>query len=187
MFVNKVDQDVFLRMLQAKDAEALFRLTDESRTVLREWLSWVDETKNIENSRAFIDTCFEQYNNRRGLTTGIFYKEQLAGVVGFHAFSWSNRIGYIGYWLGRDFQGRGIMTRSVRALIHYGFQDIKLNRIEIGCASGNKKSRAIPERLGFKQEGYIRQAEWLYDHYVDHIVYGMLADEWLNKEMVAVE
>ena len=42
----------------------------------------------------------------------------------------------------------------------------------------NHKSRAIPERFGFKKEGMIRQAEWLYDHYVDHIIYGLLAREW---------
>jgi len=42
----------------------------------------------------------------------------------------------------------------------------------------NKKSRAIPKRLGFKEEGIIRQTEWLYDRFVDHVVYGMLIDEW---------
>ena len=60
-----------------------------------------------------------------------------------------------------------------------------LNRIEIRCATQNVRSRAIPERLGFKEEGLIRDAEWLYDHYVDHIVYGMLESDWVNyKKMV---
>jgi ribosomal-protein-serine acetyltransferase len=44
-----------------------------------------------------------------------------------------------------------------------------------------KNSRGIPERLGFVNKGCIRQAEWLYDHYVDHVVYGKLAEEWNKK------
>ena len=50
--------------------------------------------------------------------------------------------------------------------------------MEILCATGNTRSRAIPERLGFTQEGIIRQAERFNDHYNDLVVYGMLASEW---------
>ena len=84
----------------------------------------------------------------------------------------------IGYWLGEEFQGKGIMTAASRILIHYAFDEFQLNRVEIRCAVGNTRSRAIPERLGFIQEGMIGDGEWLYDHYVDLIVYRMLAREW---------
>jgi ribosomal-protein-serine acetyltransferase len=62
--------------------------------------------------------------------------------------------------------------------VDYAFSGLKLNRVEIACATENKKSQAIPKRLGFTEEGIARQAEWLYDHYVDHIVYGLLASDW---------
>ena len=68
--------------------------------------------------------------------------------------------------------------RACKAYIAYGFNELDLNRIEIRVAEENKKSRAIPEKLGFQEEGKIRQAEWLYDHYVDHVIYGLLAEEW---------
>lgn len=84
----------------------------------------------------------------------------------------------IGYWLGAEFEGRGIMVRSCRALIDYLFKELKLNRVEIRTAPGNKKSQAIPKKLGFTEEGTIREYEKLYTQFVDHVVYSMLAKDW---------
>lgn len=56
------------------------------------------------------------------------------------------------------------------------FREYGLNRMEIRAAVDNRKSRAIPDRLGFTQEGTCRQAEWIVDHYVDHVVYGLLKE-----------
>ena len=70
------------------------------------------------------------------------------------------------------------MTKVAKALTNYAFHHLNLNKVEIRAAVENKKSRSVPERLGFVNEGTIRQAEKLYDHYVDHIVYGVLASEW---------
>ena len=100
------------------------------------------------------------------------------GVIGFHKIDWNNKSTSIGYWLGEDYVGNGLMTKSVKAFVDYALIDLGLNRVEIRAAVENKKSRAIPERLGFTHEGTIRQSEWLYDHYVDHEVYGMLASDW---------
>ena len=67
----------------------------------------------------------------------------------------------------------------MKAFVDYAFRELKLNRVEVRCAEENSKSRAIPERLGFVKEGIIREAEWIYDHYVDDVVYGILSREWL--------
>ncbi len=75
-------------------------------------------------------------------------------------------------------EGKGIVTQACQAIIDYIFDDLKLNRVEIRCATQNVRSRAIPERLGFKTEGILRQSEWLYNHFVNHIVYGLLVSEW---------
>lgn len=100
------------------------------------------------------------------------------------SFNWSNKTAYIGYWLGEDFQGKGIMTKVAKALTDPAFSNLKLNKVEIRAAAENEKSRGIPERLGFVKEGCIRKSEWLYDHYVDSIVYGVLADEWQGKSEI---
>lgn len=178
MFTFEVDDEITLRLLEKKDAKALFQLIDYSRDYLREWLAWIDKTQTVQDSKRFIQQAYSLYEDKHALTLGIFYQGTLSGMVGFNTVDWSNRIGVIGYWLGDEFQGNGIMIRAVTALIDYGFHSLGLNRIEIRAAYENGKSRAIPEKLGFQQEGQIRQGEWLYDHYVDLVVYGKLADEW---------
>ncbi len=70
------------------------------------------------------------------------------------------------------------MTGATRAMTQHALVDLGLNRVEIRAAVENKKSRAIPERLGFLFEGVERDGEWLYDHFVDLAVYGMLAADW---------
>lgn len=176
----RVDEELEIRLLDLKDAGELFRLTDESREHLREWLAWVDTTVNVADSRAFIEHTLRAREEKKGLTAGVFYQGVLVGTAGFNRFDWTNKIGSIGYWLSEKFQGHGIMTRVAEALTDYAFNTLQLNRVGIRAAFENKKSRAIPERLGFVEEGQLRQAEWLYDHYVDHVVYGMLANEWVK-------
>lgn len=126
----------------------------------------------------YILNSWEIYTHRRGLNAGIFYKNHLVGIVSFNQFDWIHRIGYIGYWLSMDHQGRGIMTKSVRALIDVGFEHFQLKKIEIRVAKQNEKSKAIPKRLGFKRDGVLKDAEWLYNRYVDHLVFTMEKHEW---------
>lgn len=178
MFRLEVDEEIIIRHVQETDAKAVFELTDSSRTNLREWLPWVDATKSVRDSLTFIQLALDAYEAKRGLNCGVFYHGQLAGMVSYNTIDWQNRTAHIGYWLGTDFQGYGIMTRAVQGLIDYGFFELDLNRMEIRAAVENEKSRAIPKRIGFTEEGLIRQAEWLYDHFVNHTVYGLLRTEW---------
>ena len=178
MFRFRIDDDTELRLLENRHAEELFALTDQNREHLRRWLPWLDNNRSLEDTRAFIAKSLIQYANNKGFPTGIWFKGALAGVIGYNTIDCSVRTASIGYWIGASFQGQGLVTGACRALIDYAFNGLGLNRVEIRCATGNKKSQAIPERLGFKQEGTVRQAEWLYDHFVDHAVYGVLASEW---------
>lgn len=181
MFIVHVNEEITLRMLTARDAKPLYKRIDESRAYLKKWLPWLDDMKSEDDALSFIKNSFLIYNNRKGITAGIFLNEKLVGVIGFNEIDFQHRIGYIGYWLAKKYQGRGIMTTAVTAIIAYSFTELSLNRIEMRIANKNKASRAIAEKLGFVNEGQIRQAEWLYDHYVDHIIYGMLHEEWKEK------
>ena len=178
MFLHKVDDEISLKLVEVKDAERIFQLTEESREHLREWLPWLDYNTKLEDTQEFLQASVRNYAEGKSMNTVILYKGKIVGVAGFNEIDSSNKIGYIGYWLGHNYQGKGIVTRVAKELTNYAFIDLKLNRIEITVATENKKSRYIPERLGYRNEGCKREAEWLYDHYVDHIVYGITASEW---------
>ncbi len=173
----QVDEEIQLRLHEALYAEEYFALIDRNHAHLRQWMPWLDSERTVEDLRTYMRLTLLQFANNEGFQTSIWYGGKIAGSIGYDNFNWQARTTEIGYWLGTEFQGKGIMTRACRALVTYAFEHYQLNKIRINCATGNTRSRAIPERLGFKQEGVLRQAEWLYDHYVDHVVYGLLARE----------
>ncbi|QVY62740.1 GNAT family N-acetyltransferase [Cytobacillus gottheilii] len=181
MFTLKVDEELELQLFQLQHTEELFALVDFNRQHLRKWLPWVDNTTSAVQYNSIIPMWLKQFADNNGFNAGIRYKGKLAGSIGLHQIDWHNKQTSIGYFLGEGFQGKGIMTRSVQAIVNYSFLELKLNRIEIRCGIGNTKSRAIPERLGFKQEGIVRDAEFLYDHFHDLAVYGLLYREWFES------
>ncbi len=167
-----------LKVMKPEHDQALFALVDSNREHLQEWLPWVDRQKSLEDCQAFLKSLEEHFANNKAMHCGVWQDGQLAGVVGMDRIDWPNKTAEIGYWIGKGFEGKGLVTRCCRFLVEFAFRELKLNRLEIRCAPGNLRSRGIPERLNFSIEGRLKQAEWLYDHYEDHIFYALLADEW---------
>ena len=180
MFVHKIDEDLSLKLIEYRDAQKIFNVLNHSRPYLKEWLPWLDHTTKLEDLLEYIKASLEGFAKHKTMNTVILFQNQMVGIAGYNEINWLNKTAYIGYWLSEEFQGKGIMTRVAKALTEYAINDLSLNKVEIRAAKSNMKSRGIPERLGYTNEGCIRQAEWLYDHYVDHVIYGVLAQEW-NK------
>ena len=174
----RIDDNISLELLREDHAQELFELTDLNREYLREWLPWLDFTKSVSGTKKFIETTIEQYKNNQGPQFALKYNGVLCGVNGFHKIDTLHRSGGIGYWLSKSCIGKGIVTKSTKELLKVGFEEYSLHKIEIHCAEGNKKSHAIPERLGFIYEARLRDCEWLYTKYVSHRVYSMLASEF---------
>lgn len=177
-FVIPVREGVELRLRTEADAEELFNLINNNRNHLRRWLPWVDANKTVADSLAYIQSCISKFETKESLDLGIWFEGQMVGSIGFHYWDKANRKDTIGYWLAEEFQGKGIVTDAVRALINYGFKEMNLNRIEILCAVENEKSRAIPAKLGFTYEGVVRDNSWLYDHFENVVAFSLLAREW---------
>ncbi|MFN2453864.1 MAG: GNAT family N-acetyltransferase [Pyrinomonadaceae bacterium] len=178
MFSHRVNENLELRLLEDRHAAELYALVDRDRGYLRQWMPWLDGSKTVGDIRDFIGLSRKRYAENSGLHLSVVFQNRIAGQLSLHNTDWPNRKTEIGYWLGDEFQGKGLMTEACRALISYAFQELELNRVEIRCATENGKSRAIPERLNFTKEGIAREAQWLYDHYVNLVVYAMLAKQW---------
>lgn len=174
-YVLHINKDVTLELLSLNHRDELFALIDANREYLRAWLPWLDGNTSPADTEEFIKAATLQYEAGMGPQYAIFHRSDLCGVCGFHEMDHNNRVGSIGYWIGQEYSGKGIMTQSVKTLIEVGFTQYKLNRIEIRCAVENHKSRAIPERLGFQLEGVLRQKENLYGEFVDLALYSLLA------------
>lgn len=178
LFYIQVNEDVSLKLLQKSDAKELFTTVNDSRDYLREWLPWVDNTKQAKDYEPVIEMWLNQFTANDGFQAGIVFKGDIVGMVGFHSIDWANRKTSIGYWLAEKYQGNGIMTDAVKTLVEIAFLKYHLNRVEIMCGVENHKSKGIPERLGFQKEGVVRDAEFLYDHFHDCVLYSMLARDW---------
>jgi ribosomal-protein-serine acetyltransferase len=159
-------------------AGELFAAIERNRDRLRRWLPWLDENYSVDHTVRFLEERIDENETRSALTAVIVWNGHLCGAIGLHRFDPRNRSTSIGYWIDAQHEGLGIATRACGAVVTFGFRNFGLHRIEIRCATGNHRSCAVPLRLGFREEGLLREAEWLYDHFVDLRVFSMLETEW---------
>ncbi len=178
MFHHQLEHGLELRILEERHAEELYLLTEANRAYLRQWLSWPDDILSVPDSRLFIRDGLRQFADNNGFQAGIWRDDELIGCIGFHRINWLDRNTEIGYWLSQSHTGHGIVTKSCSAMLDYAFNVWRLHRVVIRCAVGNVKSRAIPQRLGFTQEGILRQEIYVNHTYLDHVIYSILSDEW---------
>lgn len=171
-FMIEVTEDITLRHIREEDGNEIFRIIDSYRKEMRTWLPFVDKTLKPEDSCSFA----AQAENSDEESFAILFKEAFAGIIGFKNTDWNNFSTEIGYWLSPEFQKMGIMTKCVKMLCQYAFNDLGLHRIVIRCAQGNVPSRLIPIRLGFSLEGMEKDGELLCDgQYTDIEVYAKIS------------
>lgn len=185
MFTLALDDDLRLQLYERRHAAELFALIDQNRATLHRWFPWVEETTSPDDVLDFIDRSLARFARRDGFEGGLRWHDRLVGGLGVHNVDRDGGSGEIGYWLAQPAQGKGLMTRAVAALVRHLFEQEGFVRIEIRCDPDNVRSRAIPERLGFRLEGRLRRAGVLRGRPFDHAVYGLLDDEWRAKRDAA--
>jgi ribosomal-protein-serine acetyltransferase len=178
MFRIPVRPDLELRLAVYSHAEEVFEAVQANRAHLAAWLPWVDQTHSAADIVDWIRRGLEQFARNEGWQAVLWHQDRVAGALGFKTVDWASMRVEMGYWLAERLQGKGLMTAAARAATDYAFSEWRMNRVEIRCSVDNVRSAAIPRRLGFEQEGMLRQAFRVGDVYQDLLLFGMLREKW---------
>jgi ribosomal-protein-serine acetyltransferase len=176
-----VDHDIELRPLRQSDSPALFALVEHDRDYLRRWQNWPDRIREVGDMRELVARSQKRAEYSAGFDFGLWYRERLAGKIGLVQIDWALGYTEIGYWVGAAYQGKGVVTRSCRALLDYTLVSLGLNRVNIRCAAGNLRSRAVPERLGFRRRGVMPHKIMLHGRLQEEVLYTMTAQQWRGR------
>jgi RimJ/RimL family protein N-acetyltransferase len=104
------------------------------------------------------------------------------GNCGLHNIDWKNRVAEVGIMIGeKEYQGKGYGTEAMETLIKYGFETANLNRIQLRVYDFNIRAIKSYIKIGFIEEGRMRQAVFKNGEYHDMIIMAILHEEWLQK------
>ena len=167
-----------LRKYTMDDLAEVWSLVDGERSRLGVWMPWVESSTTIEHQRTWLSRVVGDIQSLDGC--GLWVKGRYAGGVGLSTDPFGVS-GELGYWVGEEFEGRGLVSKACGTLIEHGFGDAGLHRIFIRAGVENTRSRAVAERLGFTFEGVHRGEGRGTGGFYDLACYGLLEDEWPRR------
>lgn len=177
------DEELYLGLFEREDAEPLSALVAANVEHLRPWMPWAAAPATADQLSFITERALPAIAAGAGFEAGVWSRGRLVGAAGVHSVEPRSRSGIIGYWLDAREQGKGIVTRAVRAVIERSFtqrlfEEGPFERLEISADVGNLRSRAVAERLGFTFEGVLRRQPFAAGRYIDLAVYSLLRSEW---------
>jgi ribosomal-protein-serine acetyltransferase len=173
----QVNEETQLRLFEERHVEDYFALISRNKAYLHEWIAVEAYEGPVETLKAYVKQRLLHFVNGEAYHLGIWYQDALVGILDSR-LNWRSRSVELGYWLDEAMQGKGIVTAACRTMVWHAFEEHQLHKVVISCATDNPRSRAVAGRLGFVQEGTLRQADRLHDRYVDMVFYGLLKEEW---------
>jgi ribosomal-protein-serine acetyltransferase len=182
LFTWPLGDDAALVLRTAAITDAHFALVEANYQRLAPWFpDAFQEPPVLEETRANLEEAGQGWIEGSLLPLSIALKEgdgwRLAGWAQLEIDA-AARSGEVGYWLDADFVGRGLVTRTVTAILDHAFGPLGLERIGLTATADNVRSRSVAERLGFTLEGIRREAAAFPTGRRDVAFYGLLAREW---------
>lgn len=168
---------LILRPLAMEDVDFVFRHFHDPQVT--QYLMDEPPVADLAQAQAIIDFYLEpegKTHHRWGIVRRA--DNQLIGTVGYHKWEKAYFRTEIGYDLSPDCWGQGYMTEALRAVIRHGFERMELNRIDALVYIHNDRSSQLLQRLGFRQEGLLRDYFCLNGIFFDHYLFALLRREW---------
>lgn len=173
MFTSTVDDEIQLALVQDSFALNYATLVQTQLDYLSQWLAWPPYCQSEQAFTSFIQGALHEYAEGKSITCAILFNGVIVGNCSLNNINRSLQRADIGYWLSQDYQGKGIVTRSVQALIKIAFNDLDLEKVQLSAAVENHSSRQVAERLGMVLEGIITRNEKVGDRVLDHAIYAL--------------
>lgn len=176
-----IGDGVRLRSPQMGDYEEWAALREKSRAFLTPWEpTWPEDDLSKASYRRRTRRYLREIRADRAYPFFIFREEDGALVGGCTLSNVQRGVQQscsLGYWAGEIHAGRGYVTRAVRALIPYVFEELKLHRLQAACLPENERSKAVLRKCGFREEGYARGYLRINGVWRDHLVFAILRDD----------
>lgn len=169
-----------LRQAQLTDGDDLYQLYADQAVV--QYMSFTPFT-SVEEALDEMKWYERIFAEQSGLRWMIEDREtgKVIGTCGFLAYEQEHHRTELGYDLSSAYWGKGIMKEVALCIIQFGFEQMKLNKIEAKIDPNNQASLRLMEKLAFVQEGLLRQHEFEKGKYVDLTVFALLQSEYVAK------
>jgi len=166
-----------LRQMTAADAAGVFQVFgDPAVTALTDF----GTARTLEKAAGIIAMFAKGYAAGESIRWGITLQDedQVIGTCGLFAFDHHSRRAEIGYDLAQKHWRQGIMSEALGCVIRYAFETIGLHRIEAIVDPSNQPSRDLLKKLGFQEEGILRERFFKGGSYYDDLYLGLLRRDW---------
>lgn len=140
--------------------------------------------KNIALQAGVVQNLTEKWAYPEGtpdsITFGIIQNDEIIGQAAFKSIRWFNRKAELSLFLDPGFHGKGLGRKILQAMINHAFNQLNLHRLEAEVIEYNKPALKLVEKLGFVQEGRLREARYFDGKYYDIYRYGLLRNEFIK-------
>ncbi|MEC0124548.1 GNAT family N-acetyltransferase [Paenibacillus pabuli] len=165
-----------LRAAEEKDAHDLYELYSNEAVVEFMPFTPFESVKDAMDEMSWYAKIFREQTGLRWMIED-GEARKVIGTCGFLSREEVHNRAEIGYDLHPAFWGKGVMSEVARAVLNFGFMDLQLNKIEAKVEPQNQASIRLLHKLGFQQEGLLRQHEFEKGRYIDLAVFSKLRSE----------
>ena len=169
---------VELRQLKKSDARKLQALLVKDRAWLSPWEATIPGIRYPVDARDLVRNLLYQQRKGTGLAFIIEVDGTLAGQINVANILYGSvSSATVGYWIGKDFAGRGAMPIAVALTVDYLFDELGLHRVEIDIRPENEASLRVVEKLKLREEGLKERFIHIDGQWRDHRVFAITSEE----------
>ncbi|HUW71303.1 MAG TPA: GNAT family N-acetyltransferase [bacterium] len=182
---RRVSADLWLELVSPYSVEAVFKLVEENRKYLAEYLTWVEKTTSSDQVLENTKRALISFSEKKSIDYLVIENDEIVGRISIWLVDENTSTYEIGYWIIERKRNLGIISSCVREVIDIGIEYLDAEKYEISCIVENIGSNRIAQKNGFKLEGIKRSAIKVNDKVYNMNQYGLLREECKRHRTIA--